>query len=132
MGMVDDVSVSHYFKRLTMIDMSLGDADFHLGRFSEMLRRPTLAPPRYRGAMPTPNGAGTSRARNGKLRYQNFVRNRDRRRFEERLGTHRFGRIETARQMRPGNSICPQGLPPIPTVHLSSGAPMPIRAFNIP
>jgi hypothetical protein len=35
MGVVDDVIVSHYFKRLTMIDMSLGDADFHLGRFSE-------------------------------------------------------------------------------------------------
>jgi alkylation response protein AidB-like acyl-CoA dehydrogenase len=37
MGVVDDVIVSHYFKRLTMIDMSLGDADFHLARFSEML-----------------------------------------------------------------------------------------------
>jgi alkylation response protein AidB-like acyl-CoA dehydrogenase len=35
MGVVDDVIVSHYFKRLTMIDMSLGDADFHLGRFSD-------------------------------------------------------------------------------------------------
>ncbi len=35
MGVVDDVIVSHYFKRLTMIDMSLGDADFHLARFSE-------------------------------------------------------------------------------------------------
>jgi alkylation response protein AidB-like acyl-CoA dehydrogenase len=35
MGMVDDVVVSHYFKRLTMIDMSLGDADFHLTRFAE-------------------------------------------------------------------------------------------------
>jgi len=37
MGVVDDVIVSHYFKRLTMIDMSLGDADFHLGRFSDIL-----------------------------------------------------------------------------------------------
>jgi alkylation response protein AidB-like acyl-CoA dehydrogenase len=37
MGVVDDVIVSHYFKRLTMIDMSLGDVDFHLARFSEML-----------------------------------------------------------------------------------------------
>jgi alkylation response protein AidB-like acyl-CoA dehydrogenase len=35
MGMVDDIIVSHYFKRLTMIDMSLGDADFHLARFSD-------------------------------------------------------------------------------------------------
>jgi alkylation response protein AidB-like acyl-CoA dehydrogenase len=37
MGVVDDVIVSHYFKRLTMIDMSLGDADHHLARFSDML-----------------------------------------------------------------------------------------------
>ncbi len=35
MGVIDDIIVSHYFKRLTMINMSLGDADFHLGRFSE-------------------------------------------------------------------------------------------------
>ncbi len=37
MGMVDDLMVSHYFKRLTMIDMSLGDADFHFARFSDAL-----------------------------------------------------------------------------------------------
>jgi alkylation response protein AidB-like acyl-CoA dehydrogenase len=37
MGVVDDLIVSHYFKRLTMIDLSLGDADFHLARFSDML-----------------------------------------------------------------------------------------------
>jgi alkylation response protein AidB-like acyl-CoA dehydrogenase len=35
MGLVDDFVVSHYFKRLTMIDMTLGDADFQLGRFSD-------------------------------------------------------------------------------------------------
>jgi hypothetical protein len=35
--MVDDLIVSHYFKRLTMIDMSLGDADFHFARFSDAL-----------------------------------------------------------------------------------------------
>ncbi|MFZ0009914.1 MAG: acyl-CoA dehydrogenase [Steroidobacteraceae bacterium] len=35
MGMVDDLIVSHYFKRLTMIDMTLGDTDFHLARFSD-------------------------------------------------------------------------------------------------
>jgi alkylation response protein AidB-like acyl-CoA dehydrogenase len=35
MGVVDDLIVSHYFKRLTMIDMSLGDADFHLAQFSD-------------------------------------------------------------------------------------------------
>jgi alkylation response protein AidB-like acyl-CoA dehydrogenase len=37
MGVVDDLIVSHYFKRLTMIDLSLGDAEFHLARFSDML-----------------------------------------------------------------------------------------------
>jgi hypothetical protein len=29
--------VSHYFKRLTMIDITFGDADYHLGRFSDTL-----------------------------------------------------------------------------------------------
>ena len=37
MGVVDDVIVSHYFKRLTMIDMTLGDADFHLARFGDSM-----------------------------------------------------------------------------------------------
>jgi alkylation response protein AidB-like acyl-CoA dehydrogenase len=37
MGVVDDLIVSHYFKRLTMIDLTLGDADFHLARFSDAL-----------------------------------------------------------------------------------------------
>jgi alkylation response protein AidB-like acyl-CoA dehydrogenase len=37
MGVVDDVIVSHYFKRLTMIELTLGDTDFHLGRFSSAL-----------------------------------------------------------------------------------------------
>jgi alkylation response protein AidB-like acyl-CoA dehydrogenase len=37
MGVVDDLIVSHYFKRLTMIDMSFGNVDFHLARFSETL-----------------------------------------------------------------------------------------------
>jgi alkylation response protein AidB-like acyl-CoA dehydrogenase len=34
MGMVDEHVISHYFRRLTMIELSLGDSDFHLGRFS--------------------------------------------------------------------------------------------------
>jgi alkylation response protein AidB-like acyl-CoA dehydrogenase len=37
MGVVDDLIVSHYFKRLTMIDLTLGDTDFHLARFSSLL-----------------------------------------------------------------------------------------------
>ncbi len=36
MGVVDEHIVSHYFKRLTMIDMTFGDADYHLGRFSDL------------------------------------------------------------------------------------------------
>jgi alkylation response protein AidB-like acyl-CoA dehydrogenase len=39
MGVVDEMIVSHYFKRLTMIDMTFGDADFHLARFSDGLYR---------------------------------------------------------------------------------------------
>jgi len=38
MGVVDEFIVSHYFKRLTMIDLSLGNVDFHLARFSDTLR----------------------------------------------------------------------------------------------
>lgn len=37
MGLVDELIVSHYFKRLTMINLSLGDADYHLARFSSLL-----------------------------------------------------------------------------------------------
>jgi alkylation response protein AidB-like acyl-CoA dehydrogenase len=37
MGIVDELMVSHYFKRLTMIDLTFGDADFHLARYSDSL-----------------------------------------------------------------------------------------------
>jgi alkylation response protein AidB-like acyl-CoA dehydrogenase len=37
MGVVDELNVSHYFKRMTMIGMTFGDADYHLGRFSDTL-----------------------------------------------------------------------------------------------
>jgi alkylation response protein AidB-like acyl-CoA dehydrogenase len=43
MGVVDDLIVSHYFKRLTMIDMTFGDADFHLARFSDAGARSSAA-----------------------------------------------------------------------------------------
>jgi alkylation response protein AidB-like acyl-CoA dehydrogenase len=33
MGMTDELIVSHYFKRLTSIDLIFGDADFHTQRF---------------------------------------------------------------------------------------------------
>ena len=37
MGIVDELMVSHYFKRLTMIDLTLGDADYHLAKYSDGL-----------------------------------------------------------------------------------------------
>ncbi len=37
MGVTDELNVGHYFKRLTMIALSFGDADYHLGRFSDTL-----------------------------------------------------------------------------------------------
>jgi alkylation response protein AidB-like acyl-CoA dehydrogenase len=37
MGIVDELIVSHYFKRLTLIDLTFGDADFHLARYSDSL-----------------------------------------------------------------------------------------------
>ncbi len=36
MGMTDELSVGHYFKRLTMIDTMLGNQDHHLKRYSEL------------------------------------------------------------------------------------------------
>ena len=34
MGMTDELSVGHYFKRLTMIDILFGNVDHHLKQFS--------------------------------------------------------------------------------------------------
>ena len=36
MGMTDELAVSHYFKRMTMIDMMLGNADYHLDRYAAL------------------------------------------------------------------------------------------------
>jgi alkylation response protein AidB-like acyl-CoA dehydrogenase len=33
MGMTDELMVSHYFKRLTAIDLTFGDTDFHIQQF---------------------------------------------------------------------------------------------------
>jgi alkylation response protein AidB-like acyl-CoA dehydrogenase len=38
MGMSDELILSHSFKRLTAIEMSFGDTDFHLQRFSRLSR----------------------------------------------------------------------------------------------
>ncbi len=35
-GMTDEYAAGHYFKRLTMIDRSFGDGDFHLARFGDL------------------------------------------------------------------------------------------------
>ena len=37
MGVVDELNVSHWFKRLTMINATFGDVDHHLGLFSDTL-----------------------------------------------------------------------------------------------
>lgn len=37
MGVVDELNVSHYFKRLTIIDQTLGDAAYHLGRVGDAM-----------------------------------------------------------------------------------------------
>jgi alkylation response protein AidB-like acyl-CoA dehydrogenase len=36
MGMTDELMVSHHFKRLTGIDITFGDSDFHLERFAAL------------------------------------------------------------------------------------------------
>lgn len=37
MGVVDELMVGHYFKRLSLINASFGDPDHHLGSFGDML-----------------------------------------------------------------------------------------------
>jgi alkylation response protein AidB-like acyl-CoA dehydrogenase len=37
MGVTDELIVGHWFKRLTLINTLFGDADHHLGKFSDML-----------------------------------------------------------------------------------------------
>ena len=36
MGMTDELNVSHWFKRLTAIELSFGDTDTHLQRFAAL------------------------------------------------------------------------------------------------
>lgn len=36
MGMTDELKIGHYFKRLTMIEVMFGNADYHLQRFSQL------------------------------------------------------------------------------------------------
>ena len=38
MGVVDELIVSHYFRRLTAINTTFGDTDHHLARFSDLMR----------------------------------------------------------------------------------------------
>jgi alkylation response protein AidB-like acyl-CoA dehydrogenase len=36
MGMTDELAVSHYFKRATMLDLTLGNTDYHLDRYRSL------------------------------------------------------------------------------------------------
>jgi alkylation response protein AidB-like acyl-CoA dehydrogenase len=36
MGMTEELAISHFFKRLTVIDLTLGNGDFHLDRFRSL------------------------------------------------------------------------------------------------
>jgi alkylation response protein AidB-like acyl-CoA dehydrogenase len=47
MGLVDEFVVGHAFKRLTMIDLTYGDADHHFGRFCDSM--PTAQSPQDSG-----------------------------------------------------------------------------------
>jgi hypothetical protein len=40
MGMTDEMAISHYFKRLTAIEVTLGNTDFHRSRF---IKQPSFA-----------------------------------------------------------------------------------------
>jgi alkylation response protein AidB-like acyl-CoA dehydrogenase len=39
MGMTDEMTIGHYFKRLTMIDRSYGDADYSMRRYTDGLTK---------------------------------------------------------------------------------------------
>ena len=49
-GVTDEANVSHYFKRLTLINATFGDADHHLGKFSDQLLAEAQAPERASAA----------------------------------------------------------------------------------
>lgn len=36
MGVTDEMRVGHYFKRVTMLDSTFGNADFHLKRYTQL------------------------------------------------------------------------------------------------
>lgn len=38
-GVTDEAQISHYFKRLTVLELAFGDADHHLARFSDVMER---------------------------------------------------------------------------------------------
>jgi alkylation response protein AidB-like acyl-CoA dehydrogenase len=53
MGMTEELAVGHYFKRLTAIDTTFGDSDFHLARFASVesaqeQQQPSLTPAKSR------------------------------------------------------------------------------------
>jgi len=36
MGVTNELPAAHHFKRLTMIELTLGDTDYHLARFASL------------------------------------------------------------------------------------------------
>jgi alkylation response protein AidB-like acyl-CoA dehydrogenase len=58
-GMTEEYAVGHYFKRMTALELALGDADFHLERYVDLGRandradtsHDALTPPRAEGAL---------------------------------------------------------------------------------
>jgi alkylation response protein AidB-like acyl-CoA dehydrogenase len=38
-GITDEAPISHYFKRITIITLTFGDADHHVARFSDLMER---------------------------------------------------------------------------------------------
>jgi len=49
-GVTDEASAGHYFKRLTLINATFGDVDHHLGRFSDALLEKSGSDPNFQSA----------------------------------------------------------------------------------
>jgi hypothetical protein len=42
-GMSEEYAVGHYFKRMSMLERALGDADYHLRRYVRLGREPAAS-----------------------------------------------------------------------------------------
>jgi alkylation response protein AidB-like acyl-CoA dehydrogenase len=50
-GMSEEYAVGHFFKRITMLELELGDVDFHLRRYVALGRQPAAAHEAANGAV---------------------------------------------------------------------------------